>query len=122
MPLTGAAIVGVAEYKPQRASVPVMRTGLEQAADLTLRALADCGLNGLSVAGIYETANFVPATLTEYLGMTVSYGEALDLGGATSVSMIGRATGRQLASCNVVFVSGNGGIMSEQSALVLEGA
>jgi acetyl-CoA acetyltransferase len=97
MKLTGgAAIAGVAEYKPQRASLPVARTGLEQAADLTLRALGDCGLSladvdGLSVAGIYESPNFVPATLTEYLGIAVSYAEALDLGGATSVSMIGRA-------------------------------
>jgi hypothetical protein len=33
----------------------------------------------------------------------------------------GRADARQLRRCDKVFVSGNGGIMSEQTALVLEG-
>jgi acetyl-CoA C-acetyltransferase len=92
----GAAIVGVAEYKPQRFSLPVTRTGLEQAADLMMLALEDAGLtladvNGLSVSGIWESQSFVPSTATEYLGLSVGYGEALDLGGATSVCMIGRA-------------------------------
>lgn len=91
-----AAIVGYCEYKAQKMSVPVAQTGLEQAADLTLCALEDAGLsladvNGISVAGIFESAMFVPATVTEYLGITVDFADALDLGGATCASMIGRA-------------------------------
>jgi hypothetical protein len=34
---------------------------------------------------------------------------------------MGRADGRQLGKCDTVFVSGNGGIMSEQCALILRG-
>ena len=34
----------------------------------------------------------------------------------------GRAGPRQIANCNTMFASGNGGIMSEQVALVLKGA
>jgi acetyl-CoA C-acetyltransferase len=91
-----AAIVGYCEYKAKKMSEQVTQTGLEQAADLTLRALEDAGLsladvNGISVAGIFESAMFVPSTVTEYLGITVDFADALDLGGATCASMIGRA-------------------------------
>ena len=60
-------------------------------------------------------------------GGQLGFGQAGIAGGMTHVvegarQVMGRATGRQVAGCNVVFVSGNGGIMSEQSALVLEGA
>ena len=96
MSSTHAAIVGVCEYKARKSLVGVSETGLEQAADLTLRALADAGLrladvNGVSVAGIWETAMFAPSTVTEYLGITVDFADSLDLGGATCASMVGRA-------------------------------
>ena len=36
--------------------------------------------------------------------------------------IMGRAEGRQVANCNTALVTGTGGIMSEQSAIILEGA
>ena len=36
--------------------------------------------------------------------------------------IMNRADGRQVEDCNTVYVSGTGGIMSEQAALVLQGA
>jgi acetyl-CoA acetyltransferase len=36
--------------------------------------------------------------------------------------IMGRAEGRQVANCNTSLVTGTGGIMSEQSAIILEGA
>lgn len=96
MPQSQAAIVGVYEYRPQKMSAPVSATCLEQAADLTLLALADAGLalsdvNGISTWGIYESTDFVPSTLTEYLGITVDFADSLDLGGATNAGMVGRS-------------------------------
>ena len=35
--------------------------------------------------------------------------------------VMGRGDARQVANCDRVFVTGTGGVMSEQSALVLEG-
>jgi hypothetical protein len=35
---------------------------------------------------------------------------------------MGRADGRQVANCNAALITGTGGIMSEQSAIILEGA
>ena len=35
--------------------------------------------------------------------------------------IMGRAADRQLARCDTVFVSGTGGVMSEQGALILQG-
>jgi hypothetical protein len=34
---------------------------------------------------------------------------------------MGRGDARQVKQCDTVFVSGNGGIMSEQTALILRG-
>jgi acetyl-CoA acetyltransferase len=91
-----AAIVGVHEYKPQRFHLQRATTGIEDAADLSFRALEDAGLtmadvNGISVSGIWETDMFAPSTLTEYLGITVDFADAIDLGGATCAAMVGRA-------------------------------
>lgn len=91
-----AAIVGATEYRARRASDPVTATSLEQAADLALLALADAGLtladvDGLSVRGVYVSDQFVPATVAEYLGITVGYGDAPDLGGAIAAGMVWRA-------------------------------
>lgn len=92
----GAMVVGFAENAAQKASTPVTATGLEIAADLTLRALEDAGLtfedlNGLSVEGIYETPTVVPSTFAEYLGVTLEFADRPDLGGATGTAMVGRA-------------------------------
>lgn len=60
-------------------------------------------------------------------GGQLGYGQAGGAGGVTHIiegyrQIAGRAGARQIAKCDTMFVSGNGGIMSEQAALVLEGA
>lgn len=110
-----AAIIGAAEYRARRASEPVVATSLEQAADLVLLALDDAGLtladlDGLSVRGVYVTQQFIPATLAEYLGVRIGYGDAPDLGGATAAGMVWRAAaaiGAGLASVVVCVYPGN---------------
>lgn len=114
-PSACAAIVGAAEYPARRFSEAPTATSLEQAADLALLALADAGLgldavDGLSVRGIYVTDQFVPATVAEYLGVEIGYGEAPDLGGAAAAGMIWRAAAaieRGLASVVVCIYPGN---------------
>jgi acetyl-CoA acetyltransferase len=59
-------------------------------------------------------------------GGQLSYGQAGTAGGMHHVcdatrQIMGRAGGNQVRDCDVAFVSGNGGIMSEQVALVLAG-
>jgi acetyl-CoA acetyltransferase len=59
-------------------------------------------------------------------GGQLGFGQAGAAGGYSQVieavrQVRGRAEGRQVASCDVAFVSGTGGIMSEQTALVLRG-
>lgn len=110
-----AAIVGVAEYPARRFSETPTATSLEQAADLALLALEDAGLtladvDGLSVRGIYVTDQFLPATVAEYLGIEIGYGEAPDLGGAAAAGMVWRAAAaieRGLASVVVCIYPGN---------------
>lgn len=110
-----AFLVGAAEYKARRFSeVPAMNT-LEQAADLALLALADAGLtladvDGISVRGVYVSQQFLPATVAEYLGLRIAYGEAPDLGGAASAGMVWRAAAaieRGVAGCVLCLYPGN---------------
>lgn len=59
-------------------------------------------------------------------GGQLSFGQAGTAGGMHHVcdgarQIMGRAGEAQIADCNIAFVSGNGGIMSEQVALVLHG-
>jgi acetyl-CoA acetyltransferase len=59
-------------------------------------------------------------------GGQLGYGQAAFAGGMTHVveaalQIMGRAGIRQIRDCSTSFVGGNGGIMSEQTALVLEG-
>jgi acetyl-CoA C-acetyltransferase len=92
-----AAISGYHEYKPERPPGETPRgTGLEETADLALRACADAGLSlrdidGLSITSLYETEGFMPVTASEYLGLELRYGEVVDLGGATAAGMVWRA-------------------------------
>jgi acetyl-CoA C-acetyltransferase len=110
-----AAIVGAAEYRARRASEPVSATSLEQAADLALLALADAGLaladvDGIAVRGVYVADQFVPATVAEYLGVTIGFGETPDLGGAIAAGMVWRAAAaieRGLASVVLCLYPGN---------------
>ncbi len=92
-----SAIVGYAENPPEK--IPPQGseiTNLSQSADLAARALADAGLSikdvdGLVVGTIPETDMFVPSTVSEYLGTQLSFGEAVDLGGASAAGMVWRA-------------------------------
>jgi acetyl-CoA C-acetyltransferase len=91
-----AAIVGMAELKPDRHPTSEPRFSLEQWALLAKQALDDAGIgavrvDGLVTAGIQETSRLAPATLSEYLGIPVNFAEYVDLGGATAAGMIWRA-------------------------------
>jgi acetyl-CoA C-acetyltransferase len=60
-------------------------------------------------------------------GGQLSFGQAGLAGGMSHVcdatrQVMGRCDENQVADCNTAFVSGNGGIMSEQVALILQGA
>ena len=103
-----AAIVGIAELPPARKPNSPARFTIEQYALLAKAALDDAGLtadavDGLVSHGIAESDMFAPATLSEYLGIPVNYGEVVDLGGATSAGMIWRAAAAiELGLCDVV--------------------
>ena len=93
-----AAIVGAAQYKPEKYATAPRAFHVDQVAELTRMALADAGLeagdlNGLAVNGPWfnEASTFVPATVAEYLGTELSFAEVVDLGGAGSVAMAWRA-------------------------------
>ncbi len=60
-------------------------------------------------------------------GGQLSFGQSASAGGMSQVieaftQISGRADQRQLKKCDQVFVSGTGGVMSEQGALILQGA
>lgn len=105
-----AALVGAAQYKPEKYSTAPRMFHLEQVADLGLAALADAGLSlrdvdGLAILGpqFHEASMFVPAMAAEYLGISVDYAEVVDLGGASSVGLIWRAAAAiELGLCNTV--------------------
>jgi len=102
-----AAIVGIAELpaekKPSRSAFTI-----DQYARLAKLVLDDAGLdasvvNGLVTHGIGESAMFAPATLSEYLGIPLDFGERVDLGGATAAGMVWRAAAAvELGICDAV--------------------
>ena len=60
-------------------------------------------INGIVCHGIAESAMFAPATLSEYLGLPIDFGERVDLGGATSAGMVWRAAvAVELGLCDAV--------------------
>jgi acetyl-CoA acetyltransferase len=91
-----AAIVGIAELPAERRpSRPPLFT-LDQYASLAKMVVEDAGvdpacINGLLTHGVAESTMFAPATLCEYLGLALDFGERVDLGGATSAGMVWRA-------------------------------
>jgi acetyl-CoA C-acetyltransferase len=103
-----AAIVGITELPAVRKPTGPGRFTIEQYALLAKQALDDAGIaadqvNGLVSHGIAESDMFAPATLSEYLGIPVNFGEVVDLGGATSAGMIWRAAAAiELGLCDVV--------------------
>jgi acetyl-CoA C-acetyltransferase len=103
-----AAIVGIAELPAQRRpSRPPLFT-LDQYALLAKMAVEDAGvdpacINGLLTHGVAESTMFAPATLCEYLGLALDFGERVDLGGATSAGMVWRAAAAvELGICDAV--------------------
>ena len=109
-----AAVTGIAEYKNVRKYTGKRKFFLEQWAELTQLALADAGLSkhdvdGLCCAAIPESAMFAPATIAEYLGLQVNFAETVDLGGASSVSMIWRAAAAiEMGICEAVVCAAPG--------------
>lgn len=105
-----AALVGAAQYRPEKyASAPRM-FHLEQVAELAGQALADAGLelrdlDGLAVHGqqFHEAGMFVPAMIGEHLGVRLDFAEVIDLGGASSVGAVWRAAAAiELGLCSTV--------------------
>jgi acetyl-CoA acetyltransferase len=105
-----AAIVGAAQYKPEKYSTAPRMFHLEQVADLAARALDDAGLkaedlDGLVINGphFHEASVFVPAMAAEYLGLAVNFAEVVDLGGCTGMGMVWRAAAAiELGLCQAV--------------------
>src|SRR5690606_15995549 len=105
-----AAIVGCAQYKPEKYATAPRMFHLEQVADLAGQALADAGLalqdlDGLAVNGAHfnEASAFVPAVVAEYLGIRVGFAEVVDLGGTSAVAMAWRAAAAiELGLCRAV--------------------
>src|ERR1700747_2356597 len=91
-----AAIVGIAELPAERRPTGPSMVTLDQYAMLAKRVVEDAGVdpgcvNGLLTHGVAESAMFAPATLCEYLGLALDFGERVDLCGGTSAGMVWRA-------------------------------
>jgi len=103
-----AAVVGFAEWPAERRHGGSRSFQLEQWAELAAIALADAGIassevNGIVTSDLRESADFVPATVAEYLGWSVNFAERLDIGGASCVGMLWRAAAAiELGVCDVV--------------------
>jgi acetyl-CoA C-acetyltransferase len=109
MRLSGeAAIVGITELPAERRPTRPEMFTLDQYALLAKQSIGDAGLdasvvNGLVCHGLSESDMFVPATLSEYLGLPINFGERVDLGGATSAGMVWRAAvAVELGLCDAV--------------------
>jgi acetyl-CoA C-acetyltransferase len=109
-----AAIVGFVELAPERKPTRPPMFTLEQWARLAKSAIEDAGLhprsvNGFVTGGIAESSMFVPATLSEYLGLPINFGEVVDLGGASSAGMVWRAAAAiELGLCDAVLCIATG--------------
>lgn len=117
-----AAIVGIAELPAERKqSRPELFT-LDQYALLAKLAIEDAGLpastvTGLVTHGLQESDMFAPATLSEYLGLPLDFGERVDLGGATSAGMVWRAAAAiELGICEAVLCVVPGSSMLPRSS------
>lgn len=103
-----AAIVGIAELPAERKQTRPALFTLDQYAELSRLVLEDAGLEasvvtGLVAHGLAESEMFVPATLSEYLGLPLDFGERVDLGGATAAGMVWRAAvAVELGLCDAV--------------------
>lgn len=105
-----AAIVGAAQYKPEKYATAPRMFHLDQVADLAGRALADAGLESNQIDGLvihgpqfHEAQVFVPAMTAEHLGLSLNFAEVVDLGGCSSVAAVWRAAmAIELGLCQAV--------------------
>ncbi|OBG38876.1 thiolase family protein [Mycobacterium sp. E3198] len=117
-----AAIVGIAELPAEKRPTGPPRFTLDQYALLAKLVIEDAGVepacvNGLLTHGVAESAMFAPATLCEYLGLPLDFGERVDLGGATSAGMVWRAAAAvELGICDAVLAVVPGSAAQPQSA------
>jgi acetyl-CoA C-acetyltransferase len=117
-----AAIVGFVELAPERKPIRPARFSLEQWAMLAREALDDAGIpaedvDGMVTGRIAETNILAPATLAEYLGIPMNFGEFVDLGGATAAGMIWRAAmAVELGLCDVVLAIVPGSVIYPPSS------
>jgi acetyl-CoA C-acetyltransferase len=116
-----AAIVGIAELPAQRKQTRPELFTIDQYAALAAMVVTDAGLdaslvNGLVCHGVAESDMFAPATLSEYLGLPIDFGERVDLGGASSAGMVWRAAvAVELGFCDAVLAVVPGSTMLPQS-------
>ncbi len=112
-----AAIIGYTELAGQRKQTRPVLSTLDQWASLAKAAIEDAGIDparvdGLVASSLTESDKFVPATLAEYLGLPINYGEVVDLGGASCAGMIWRAASAiELGICDAVLVVVPGSLM-----------
>ncbi|MBI2700371.1 transporter [Mycobacterium gordonae] len=103
-----AAIIGIAELPAERRQSAPPSFTIDQYARLAKLVIEDAGVkaavvNGLSCHGIAESDMFAPATLSEYLGIPLDFGDRVDLGGATAAGMVWRAAAAvELGICDAV--------------------
>jgi acetyl-CoA C-acetyltransferase len=116
-----AAIIGIAELPAERRPTGPARFTLDQYALLAKMVTEDAGIapshiNGLLTHGVAESAMFAPATLCEYLGLALDFGERVDLGGATSAGMVWRAAAAvELGVCDAALAVVPGSLHVPQS-------
>lgn len=89
-----AAVVGVAELKPERYTQGETTIGLFT--KVALAAVEDAGLSLSDIDGLVAhpmagIPSLVPSTLIESMGLNCNYAATVDLGGATGASMVWRA-------------------------------
>lgn len=105
-----AAIAGIVELPAERKPLRPPSFTIEQYARLSKAVLEDAGMdgsvvNGLVTHGVAESDMLAPATLAEYLGIPINYGEYVDLGGASPAGMVWRAAAAvELGLCDAVLV------------------
>jgi acetyl-CoA acetyltransferase len=116
-----AAIIGIAELPAERRPSGPTRFTLDQYALLAKMVTEDADvdpsrINGLLTHGVAESAMFAPATLCEYLGLALDFGERVDLGGATSAGMVWRAAAAvELGVCDAALAVVPGSLHVPQS-------
>ena len=81
-----AALVGAAQYKPEKYATAPRTFHLDQVAELAGMALADAGLelqqlDGLVILGpqFHEAGMFVPAMAGEHLGIKLDFAEVVEI-------------------------------------------